>query len=158
MLVWLLISSSALAEERNVIAAAELSGLFQIGDKGNEPTGVYYHLLSQILSETDLAQRYQVVVMPMKRTKASFLQGSFACYSPGVATFAQAERNLLPPDLLSSQAFNMALVRVFPIGLFSLLLIMCVYVGMFGQGWVQYSLSDDFMLYKKLKEKYKWRF
>ncbi|MBN7819212.1 hypothetical protein [Bowmanella yangjiangensis] len=48
--------------------------------------------------------------------------------------------------------------KVFPIGLFSLLLIMCVYVGMFGQGWVQYSLSDDFMLYKKLKEKYKWRF
>lgn len=112
MLVWLFICSSALAEERNVIAAAELSGLFQIGDKGKEPTGVYYHLLSQILSETDLAQRYQVVVMPMKRAKASFLQGHFACYSPGVETFEEAERNLLPRDLLSSRAFNMALVRV----------------------------------------------
>ena len=29
-----------------------------------------------------------------------------------------------------------------------------VYVGVVGQGWNQYSLNDDFSLYKKIKEKY----
>ena len=29
-----------------------------------------------------------------------------------------------------------------------------VYVGIVGQGWVQYSFSDDVSLYKKIKEKY----
>ncbi|GGO70991.1 hypothetical protein [Bowmanella pacifica] len=48
----------------------------------------------------------------MKRAKANFLRGSFACYSPGLETFSQTERDVLPGDLLSSQAFNMALVRV----------------------------------------------
>lgn len=29
-----------------------------------------------------------------------------------------------------------------------------VYVGIVGQGWLQYSISDDLSLYKKIKEKY----
>ena len=29
-----------------------------------------------------------------------------------------------------------------------------IYVGIVGQGWVQYSFSDDVNLYKKIKEKY----
>lgn len=106
------IARPSLAEERKVIAAAELSGLFQTNTKGLPPSGVYYQLLSQILSETELAQSYQVVVMPMKRAKANFLRRNFACYSPGLETFSQAERDVLPDELLSSQAFNMALVRV----------------------------------------------
>jgi len=28
------------------------------------------------------------------------------------------------------------------------------YVGIVGQGWYQYSISDDFRLYKKIKDKY----
>jgi len=29
-----------------------------------------------------------------------------------------------------------------------------VYVGIVGQGWYQYSMSDDLRLYRKIKEKY----
>ncbi|WP_157534098.1 hypothetical protein [Moritella sp. JT01] len=28
------------------------------------------------------------------------------------------------------------------------------YVGIVGQGWYQYSINDDFRLYKKIKDKY----
>ena len=38
-----------------------------------------------------------------------------------------------------------------------LLAIFFIYVGIFGQGWNQYSFKDDLKLYKKIKEKYKIR-
>lgn len=97
------------------IAAAELSGLFDTPastEQHQSQSGVYYQLLSQILQETGLASRYQLVVLPMKRAKADFARGLFACYAPGLDTFDMSERDLLNPQLLSSSPFNYAMVKV----------------------------------------------
>ncbi len=101
----------SVASEKYVIAAAELSGLFQTEEKP-EGQGVYHRLLSRILVESGLYDSYQIVVMPMKRAKADFLRKAYACYSPGLETFEDDEKAALPKNLLSSKPFNRAMVRV----------------------------------------------
>lgn len=101
---------------KHQIAAAELSGLFnapdmQMADKGSSP-GVYQDLLALILHETGLEADYEIAVLPMKRAKMGFSRRQFACYAPGFDTFDLPERNALPKDILSSSAFNHAIVKV----------------------------------------------
>lgn len=101
---------------KHQIAAAELSGLFNApsnpGATSTADAGVYYHLLSRLLEETGLDQDYDIVVLPMKRAKVDFSRKYFACYAPGLDTFDPIERESLPKDILSSSAFNHAIVKV----------------------------------------------
>lgn len=109
------VSAKAQPGQKFQIAAAELSGLFNAPDitsQARSQQGVYYQLLSQMLQETGLASRYELVVLPMKRAKADFAKGLFACYAPGLDTFDAPERALLDSQLLSSTPFNYAMVKV----------------------------------------------
>ncbi|MCT6698632.1 hypothetical protein [Rheinheimera sp. 4Y26] len=110
-----MVPAQAQPAQKFQIAAAELSGLFDApasSAQNQAQSGVYYQLLSQILQETGLASRYQLVVLPMKRAKADFARGLFACYAPGLDTFDAPERSLLSSELLSSTPFNYAMVKV----------------------------------------------
>jgi polar amino acid transport system substrate-binding protein len=112
----LLSTQISASDNRHIIAAAELSGLFTVhSDSANASAqldGVYYQLLSNILAETGLAAQYSLQVMPMKRAKTAFNRRAAVCYSPGLETFDPAERALLPDNIISSKPFNRALVRV----------------------------------------------
>lgn len=111
-----LLLSLKVQADKHQIAAAELSGLFKApsssGGTITESAGVYYHLLSRLLEETKLDQHYEIVVLPMKRAKVDFSRKYFACYAPGLDTFDPTERQALPKDILSSSAFNHAIVKV----------------------------------------------
>lgn len=109
------VQAASTGGEKLQIAAAELSGLFNAPvttSQSPAQSGVYYQLLSQILQETGLASRYELVVLPMKRAKTDFARGLFACYAPGLDTFDAPERALLNSKLLSSTPFNYAMVKV----------------------------------------------
>lgn len=96
----------------NVIAAAELSGLFQSPENTNSSPGVYQELINRILVETGFDGRYEIVVVPMKRAKKQFLLGKVACYAPGLDTFDESELPDNVHQLLTSAPMNIALVRV----------------------------------------------
>lgn len=99
---------------RQVIAAAELSGLFHNIQQPQSPEdrGVYFDTLSQILNETGLSHSMEIIVMPMKRAKMGFLSNKFACYSPGLATFDEPAELKLMDDILVSVPLNKAIVRI----------------------------------------------
>ncbi len=92
-------------------------------------------------SEASNTQRLVATIWLLFRRIICFLGAIFCIIFIGVFSFS---------DIAWSE-------KIFPIGMFLVILLVCVYVGAFGQGWVQYTFSDDFILYKKLKEKYKWR-
>lgn len=100
--------------EKFIIAAAELSGLFNLSgpSEAPQPEGIYYQLLQRILQETGQATHYQIVVMPMRRAKQMFKLQQAACYVPGLDTFDPDEKAQLPANLNSSTPINRALVRV----------------------------------------------
>jgi hypothetical protein len=99
------------AHQRQVISAAELSGLFHDTEQQQE-RGVYFDLLAQILRETGLNNSFEIIVMPMKRAKMGFIHHDYACYAPGIDTFdSQTEANLLA-DVLITTPLNKAIVRV----------------------------------------------
>ncbi|MDF2176715.1 hypothetical protein P2G88_00440 [Aliiglaciecola sp. CAU 1673] len=101
---------------KHIIAAGQLVSLFNqpgtLDAEGRPDNGVYHNLLSQILLETGLAAQYEIIVMPMARAKLGFVQGKFACYSPGEDTFDELKPALAQMDYLSSAPINQALVRV----------------------------------------------
>ena len=103
-----------LAQEKFTIAAAELSGLFNLNfaEDHSQADGIYYQLLQKILRETSQDSHYQIAIMPMRRAKQMFKQQQVACYVPGLDTFDDHEQAELPDDLKSSVPINRALVRV----------------------------------------------
>lgn len=102
------------AGEKFIIAAAELTGLFNLSGPPDapEPDGIYYQLLQRILQETGQDNHYQLLIMPMRRAKQMFKQQQAACYVPGLDTFDPDEKAQLPDNLNSSTPINRALVRV----------------------------------------------
>ena len=104
----------AIEQDKHIIVAAELSGLFSINaiPNSNQPHGAYYQLLEQILQQSHLAARYHIAVMPMLRAKQMFLTRQAACYAPGLDTYEATEQASLPKNVISSQPINRALVRV----------------------------------------------
>lgn len=99
------------AHSRHVIAAAELSGLFQY-DEHQQQTGVYFDLLTQILAETGLKNSFEIIVMPIKRAKMRFIHHEYACYAPGLGTFDSETEASLLVGVLESTSINKAIVRV----------------------------------------------
>ncbi|MBV2129303.1 hypothetical protein [Arsukibacterium indicum] len=110
------ISCFASEEERHIIAASELSGLFTLRQPGLGSTvvfdGAYYQLLRNVLEAAGLAKQYRIEVMPAKRAKLEFIKGNAACYAPGLQTFSPDELALAPDTVVSSLSFNRAKVRV----------------------------------------------
>ena len=102
------------ATEKLTIAAAELSGLFNLnfGEDHSRADGAYYQLLQKILRETSQDSHYHIAIMPMRRAKQMFKQQQAACYVPGLDTFDGQEQAELPDNLKSSVPINRALVRV----------------------------------------------
>ncbi len=96
----------------HIIAAAELSGLFQSPENAGASPGVYQQLINRILEETGFDRRYELVVVPMKRAKKQFVLGKVACYAPGLDTFDENELPDNVQQLLTSVPMNIALVRV----------------------------------------------
>ena len=107
-------AANAIDQDKHIIAAAELSGLFSADTIPNlpQPHGAYFQLLNQILQQSHLSARYRIVIMPMLRAKQMFQQQQAACFAPGLDNFTAAEQAILPADVISSEPFNSALVRV----------------------------------------------
>ena len=99
------------AAAKQIIAVAELSGLFQHA-ANNQHQGVYHALLTKALADTKLSDQYIIEVMPMKRAKLEFLKQTVACYAPGEDTFDGSEGMALPKNILHSTPFNKALIKV----------------------------------------------
>ncbi|MCC2618141.1 hypothetical protein LJ739_17935 [Aestuariibacter halophilus] len=101
------------APQRQIIAAAELSGLFHHApDNPRINQGVYYTVLQQALTDSALNDQFEIIIMPMKRAKAGFISREFACYSPGMDTFDDPVERAQLGDVLGGITFNSAIVRV----------------------------------------------
>ncbi|MFC7002635.1 hypothetical protein ACFQMB_15030 [Pseudobowmanella zhangzhouensis] len=111
MITTLAFSASAADSQKQIIAAAELSGLFE-KDLHGRPYGAYATLIQQALNETGLEKEYELVILPMKRAKVGFINKQFACYAPGIDTFDQPDERQKLTNTLTSAPLNIALVRV----------------------------------------------
>ncbi|MFT4939863.1 MAG: hypothetical protein ACI88A_002912 [Paraglaciecola sp.] len=109
-----LVNAEAPVQQRQVLSAAELSGLFHHIQQPQlqEERGVYFHVLAQILDETGLKNSFEIIVMPMKRAKKGFVNHEYACYSPGFDTFDLETKTNLLENVLVSAPLNRAIVRV----------------------------------------------